>query len=421
MLKGTLDDFTLPDIFRLMSLAKKTGALEVQRSAGSGKVYFRDGEVYFAESSITRTPLGQKLVQSGVITETQLMKALDIHKEKGQRLGDVLVAENLVDQEHLIEAVRSQIEDAAFDLLRWELGEFAWESGLGIEPEVPIMVSVENLIMEASRRLDELEVILRKIPSEDAILGMAAAPPVGAVEINITPEEWRILVQVNGERSVAEIGQSIGVDTLEAMKSLYGMVSTGLIEVVGGVPEGWQPPPEGEATPAPESELEEASSPLEPDRAPRDEVAFDAYDSPEAGELTTAGPADEEDLEGELLSDEPFERPTPAAADEVDMEAEAELIREGTVPEPQQEGSDHAAPAQGHEEKSPGVDRIAAVRELAGLFHEEGNESEGRPAFRRDGEAEASTSEPDERRRVEDDEQVTKALISKLISGVKDL
>ena len=421
MLKGTLDDFTLPDIFRLMSLAKKTGALEVQRSAGNGKVYFRDGEVYFAESSITRTQLGQKLVRSGVITETQLMKALDIHKEKGQRLGDVLVAENLVDQEHLLEAVRSQIEDAAFDLLRWDLGEFAWESGQGIEPEVPIMVSVENLIMEASRRLDELEVILRKIPSEDAILGMAAAPPVGAVEINITPEEWRILVQVNGERSVAEIGDSLSIDTLDAMKSLYGMVSTGLIEVVGGVPEGWQPPSEGEATPGAEPQLEDASSTLEPDQAPREEVAVDAYDSPDAGELTTAGPADEEDLEGEILSDEPVARPTPAVADEVDMEAEAELIREGAVPEPQQEGSDRQAPAQGHQEESPGVDRIAAVRELAGLFHEEGDENDARPAFRRDGGAEASTNEPDERRRVEDDEQVTKALISKLISGVKDL
>ena len=421
MLKGTLDDFTLPDIFRLMSLAKKTGALEVQRSAGNGKVYFRDGEVYFAKSSLTGTPLGQKLVRSGVITESQLMKALDLHKEKGLRLGDVLVAEDIVDKEQLLEAVRSQIEDAAFDLLRWELGEFAWESGEGIEPEVPIMVSVENLIMEASRRLDELEVVLRKIPSEDAILGMAAAPPVGAVEINITPEEWRILVQVNGERSVAEIGESLGIETLDAMKSLYGMVSTGLIEVVGGVPEGWQPPPEGEATPAPQPQFEDASSPLEPDQAVHREPAVDAYDSPEPGELTTAGPADEEDLEGEILSEQPVERPIPAAADEVDMEADAELIREGTEPEPQREGGDRTASAQGHEGESPSVDRIAAVRELAGLFQEEGDEQDARPAFRRDGDGEAAADEPDERRRVEDDEQVTKALISKLISGVKDL
>jgi hypothetical protein len=463
MLKGTLDDFTLPDIFRLMSLSKKTGALEVQRSAGSGKVYFRDGEVYFAESSLTGTPLGQKLVRSGVITETQLMKALDLHKEKGLRLGDVLVAEDIVEREQLLEAVRSQIEDAAFDLLRWELGEFAWESGEGIEPEVPIMVSVENLIMEASRRLDELEIILRKIPSEDTILGMAAAPPAGAVEINITPEEWRILVQVNGERSVAEIGESLGVDTLHAMKSLYGMVSTGLIEVVGGVPEGWQPPTEER-----EPELEEASSPFEPEAVPsqaaappvvapetapdstepppgqdgtaevvaeqappeRREVAVDEYDSPDPGEVATAGPSEEEkSFAAELLSDEPVERPTPAPAQEVDREAEAELIREGTEPavEPREEETRKVeAPSeeaqQGAEEESPRVDRIAAVRELAGLFHEEDEEGDARRAFRRnDGGPDATTDEPDQRRRVEDDEQVTKALISKLISGVKDL
>jgi len=29
MLKGTLDDFTLPDMFRLMSFSKKTGRLDV--------------------------------------------------------------------------------------------------------------------------------------------------------------------------------------------------------------------------------------------------------------------------------------------------------------------------------------------------------------------------------------------------------
>ena len=226
------------------------------------------------------------------------------------------------------------------------------------------------------------------------------------------------------------------------MKSLYGMVSTGLIEVVGGVPEGWQPAPEGEATAAPRPQLEDASSTLEPgavedetrpqgapagvvpqaapDQAPRHEGAVDTYDSLAPGELTTAGPADEEDLEGELLSDEPFERPTAAPADEVDMEAEAELIREGTEPVPQRDGGDRPTPTQGHEEESP-VDRIAAVRELAGLFKEEGAEQDARPAFRQDGGAENSTDEPDERRRVEDDEQVTKALISKLISGVKDL
>ena len=189
MLKGTLDDFTLPDVFRLMSFAKKTGRVDVVRSAGQGKVFFRDGEVYYAESSLSKERLGQKLVRARAITEGQLMKALDEQASSGERLGTVLLQAGVVTEEQLLAAVRQQIEDSVFDLLRWELGEFAWEPGEEFQTEVHIAVSVENLIMEASRRLDEFEVIRRKIPSGAAVLGMAATPPEGAVEINITPDE----------------------------------------------------------------------------------------------------------------------------------------------------------------------------------------------------------------------------------------
>ncbi|MGH9196344.1 MAG: DUF4388 domain-containing protein, partial [Acidimicrobiia bacterium] len=129
MLKGTLDDFALPDVFRLMSLAKKTGRLEVERKAGSGSVYFRDGEVYFAESSLSREPLGQKLVRAGALTEGQLRKAIDQHSDSGERVGDILVNSGVVQLEQISIAIRQQIEDAVFDLLRWELGEFNWEPG----------------------------------------------------------------------------------------------------------------------------------------------------------------------------------------------------------------------------------------------------------------------------------------------------
>src|SRR5688500_3390399 len=101
MLKGTLDDFTLPDVFRLMSFAKKTGCLDVVRSAGQGKVYFRDGEVYYAESSLSKEPLGQKLVRSRAISESQLMKALDQQASSKERLGGVLVNSGLVTTEQL--------------------------------------------------------------------------------------------------------------------------------------------------------------------------------------------------------------------------------------------------------------------------------------------------------------------------------
>ena len=231
MLKGTLDDFTLSDIFRLLSFTKKTGKLEVKRSAGEGNVFFRDGDVYFAQSSLKKEPLGQKLIRSGSLTEAQLLKALDLHASTGQRVGEILLEQGAITQEQLVGAVAEQIEDAAFDLLRWQLGEFHFETHERFEVEIPISVSVENLIMEASRRLDELDVIQRKIPSDRVILSVAPAPPEGARQINISPEEWRLLVLVDGTRTVGEVCEMAGLDDFSGIRTLYGMISTGLLDI----------------------------------------------------------------------------------------------------------------------------------------------------------------------------------------------
>jgi hypothetical protein len=519
MLKGSLDDFTLPDIFRLMSFAKKTGRLDVVRSAGEGKVLFREGEVYFAESSISKEPIGQKLIKARAVTEGQLMKALDEHKASGERLGTVLLQSGVVSQEQLENAIRQQIEDAIFDLLRWELGEFDWEPGAELDVEIPIAVSVENLIMEASRRLDEFEVIKRKIPSEETILGMAATPPEGAVEINITPEEWRILVLVDGSRSVAEIGRTVGLDSFAAMRVLYGLVSAGLIEVVdGSVPQAFEEDEaepeiaEAVAQPEPEPEAEAIDEPVaevidEPVEEVADEPAEEEADAVAEVEVEpepVTVPLDEEVTFADIVAGESLEAedvtPDPALAEDIaadplgDLNVNAEMTAEEleqfgitapsatTETEADQEWKDAAsfdAPAAdelvtetpeedqfiadlfgkvaGSEDsaepeapaapdappppdvpedmpvssapagEAPVVDRAAVVRELAGLFSDEVERPRARPAAPRPA-AKAGTegaTEPvdpdDTRKRVEDDDQITKGIISRLIDGVKGL
>jgi len=535
MLRGSLDDFTLPDIFRLMSFAKKTGRLDVVRSAGEGKVYFRDGEVYFAESSISKEPLGQKLVRSRAVTEGQLMKALDEHKASGERLGTVLLRTGVVTEEQLEGAVRQQIEDAIFDLLRWELGEFDWDPGSELDVEIRIAVSVENLIMEASRRLDEFEVIKRKIPSEETILGMAATPPEGAVEINITPDEWRILVLVDGSRSVAEIGRSVGLDSFAAMRVLYGLVSAGLIEVVDGSvppvaedeiveePEAIEEPetePDVVEEPVAEAEtteeeftdeddavaelvaelaevdepvdvVGEAASEIEPDASPdfsegldgetdsdlepvaagdaaveTDEAEMeDAETTPASvladplgdmafeGEMTAeeleqfgitvpsatpgdewsdASPVSEFDAPGpdDLVTETPSADPFMAdlfgevAASSEDASAESAAPEAPAPPEMPEEMPVSSTPSG----EAPVVDRAAVVRELAGLFSDEGDRPRARPSAPRPAKTgttatgkEKAGDPDDDRKRVEDDDQITKGIISRLIDGVKGL
>lgn len=55
-----------------------------------------------------------------------------------------------------------------------------------------------------------------------------------AGEINLKPEAWRVLAQVNGARTVAEIAQSLGMDTATAARSAEQLFQAGLLEPTAG-------------------------------------------------------------------------------------------------------------------------------------------------------------------------------------------
>ena len=248
MLKGTLDDFTLADVFRLLSLAKRTGKLDVERSAGHGRVFFRDGEIYYADSSLTKEPLGKKLIRAQVVTETQLMDGARSGRaparaawgRSSSRPGSPPPSSSRARSGN-----RSRTRSS-----RCSAGTGAASRGspsVEADVEVPIAVSVENLIMESSRRLEELELIQRKIPGEDTIPGMAPSPPEGAVEINITPEEWRILVLIDGRRTVRDISAGRGGTSSRRCEPCTGSCPRDSSSVLG--PPGETPVDRAEAVP----------------------------------------------------------------------------------------------------------------------------------------------------------------------------
>lgn len=232
VLSGGLENFALPDVFRLLAHNKVTGALRVARASGEGTVFFRDGEVYFAFSNLTREFLGQRLVNAKLITEGQLLRMLDEQKKAGEkRIGDLLVEKGFISKELLHTFLKEQIQDAIFSMLQWDVGAFEFLSNELAPQEIGLTVSVENLIMESSRRIQEWEVIRRKIPSLEVVVRMAPTPPEDAVEINIRPEEWTLLVLADGTRTVREIAGASERSEFDACKIIYGLVTAGLLDV----------------------------------------------------------------------------------------------------------------------------------------------------------------------------------------------
>jgi hypothetical protein len=51
-LKGNLGDFSLPDVFQLIHLSRKTGVLRITHESAEGSIWFREGGVF------SRRPIG---------------------------------------------------------------------------------------------------------------------------------------------------------------------------------------------------------------------------------------------------------------------------------------------------------------------------------------------------------------------------
>lgn len=238
-LEGNLKDFSLEDMFRLLASGRKSGTLHMERADAEGKVCFKKGRVFFASSNWNRESLGRRLVKTGVVSEKQLRQALGLQKiqkkeKANRRLGQILVDEGYLDGKVLESFIQDQINDTLFDLFRWDEGELRFEADEACDEEdIGVSVSVENVIMEASRRLELWNRIRQKIPSLDTRFIMASAPGDKSMEIHLKPKEWMLLCYLHGGRTVRELVELTGYNDFETAKILYGMHAAGLIEKLG--------------------------------------------------------------------------------------------------------------------------------------------------------------------------------------------
>lgn len=231
MLRGSLDDFFLEDIFWLVDRARNTGRLNVTRPTGNGSFYFREGRVYWAETELLRESVERHLIRSGTITQTQLRDA-ESRTLAGESVGQGLITFGMVTAEELNRALLDHLADVTFELLRRDLGEFNWEGQTGVSPDYPCSASVDDLLRVSSERLEELETIRRDIPSDATVLAISGGAPEEASAITVSAEQWKMLALVNGHNTVSEIGRAAELNDLSILRLLHGMVGRGLLEVV---------------------------------------------------------------------------------------------------------------------------------------------------------------------------------------------
>jgi|GEM_PF-6084551 len=241
-LKGNLKEFNISEIFQFLSFSHKTGVLKIV-SEETGHIYFKNGEGYYATSTKYNKPLGQRMVESGLVSQEDLQAALESQKKNSKevRIGRVLLDMKLVDEKALEEFIKEQIWDAFLDILSWESGEFEFDvdkappgEDIGITFEawnklVADIPSFENII-----KSEQWGKIKEAIPSFDTVFALNEGRAKDVVGISLAPSEWGLVCLIDGKRTVNDLMREYGKDSFQAGYTLYKLLRAGLIAEVGG-------------------------------------------------------------------------------------------------------------------------------------------------------------------------------------------
>jgi CheY-like chemotaxis protein len=227
-LYGDLAAVPLPEVLQLLKFQGQTGLLEVALGRGRYEVSFHTGHVIAirARNAQAGVRLGQYFVEMKAITEEELEKVA-VRPGDNRPLGQRLLADGRITDEQLADALGRQANDLMFDLLRAREGVF------GLRPGEEVLAStagspgfsVDELLFESLRRVDEATVFRKEVPSLDTEFARAA----DATEDGLTAEEIEVfrLLPPGETQPARALMKAVSVAEHQIEKILYRLVVLG--------------------------------------------------------------------------------------------------------------------------------------------------------------------------------------------------
>jgi len=237
-LKGNLRDFTITQLLNLINLAHKTGTLIIEHPTEKVTVSFREGKLAYAQDGHEDNSLVTILYRAKKLTAAQhqaLIKRAGNMSDK--ELGLLLVNANYINQQDVLISLQSYFVSVVNRLFTWAEGPFRFESNL-LPPDdkITVRVSLENIIIEGTRRMKELEQLKDEIPNLDMALKFADRPGANIRNFNLSVPEWSVVSYINPKNSIKQIARTTKMSDLEIRRVVYGLLQAGLVELIR--PEG---------------------------------------------------------------------------------------------------------------------------------------------------------------------------------------
>lgn len=231
-LKGNIEAFKLTDILKLILSNKKTGVLYLSDGFNYGRILIDDGNVIFADQGMGN--IGQMLVDSKKISPINLKYVEKVKNENEGSIVKILIKQNYITRDELTKYFTKHTNKDLINLLGWNEGQFEFildENEIIVDYSFGQNIDISPAVEEAKKRIAIWKKIEKVIPDSRAVIHLFADKEMEKNNVVLSPLEWKIVTEINGERSVSEIASACEIDKFTISKTLLDMAESKKITV----------------------------------------------------------------------------------------------------------------------------------------------------------------------------------------------
>ena len=235
-MSGEIAEGVLPELLRSLYVGRRSGLLQLVRGDEEQSLRFRGGHIVNAQTNVVEDRLGEMLVRRKLLSEADLARATEVVVREKRRLGEVLRELGLLDAGGLEDAIALHIHEMLARLFAWADGQYAFkdEAQEPFTGELTLKLSTGELILEAVRAVRDPDVVRYALGDIDRVLALSSDPLLRFQKLTLSPADGFVLSRIDGVTSAREILQMIPLPAEETQKSLFGLLSTGVIEYAAG-------------------------------------------------------------------------------------------------------------------------------------------------------------------------------------------
>jgi hypothetical protein len=226
---GETLDIGVADLLSVLARRRQTGRLAINADGDEVFLYLKYGNLVGVTSSNHSLRLGRILMKMGLLDSVRLEAAMRVQETTTppQPLGEILVKSSWVTADDLLRAAEEQCTEALARVVIADSGTFMFSHDAPLPVKNGLVsLNTMGIVLEASRRVDEMTTLRRELPAMDVVLKITRSGITG----ELTDTENQVVKALKAKKqSLAELGKKVQIDEISLWRALVSLRERGIV------------------------------------------------------------------------------------------------------------------------------------------------------------------------------------------------